>query len=232
MLRFSDAYDLCRPFVPRPQRQGFSAFAAHAFGRVPEARSQRGFRPRPPSMPGSRPRRKAKTGPCPAGGPMVGNNRQSMLLYLGAAGFVLLIACANVGNLLLSRGARRQKEFASAVGSGGGAGAARAPTPDRPAARFWAGWAGCCWRAGVVRCLSRSPPECPQFMRSPSMAGCWASLSWSWLWRDGVGLAPALARVALGPARGARRGEPHGGQRRTPAASLARGPGGARVPRR
>jgi putative ABC transport system permease protein len=48
------------------------------------------------------------------------NNSRPLFFFLGAASIVLLLACANVANLLLSRALRRQREFAIRGALGGG----------------------------------------------------------------------------------------------------------------
>lgn len=134
---------------------------------------------------------------------IVGDSRTALLLLLGAVGFVLLIACTNVVNLLLAHTNRRAHEFAIRVALG----ASRARVVRHVLAQCAllsaiggvAGVASAYWAVGMIRRLA--PASLP---RAGEIRVDWAAL----IFALAVTIATTFA-FGLLPALRAARTDPH-----------------------
>ncbi len=155
---------------------------------------------------------------------LVRSVRPSLLLLLGAVGCVLLIACANVANLLLARAAARQKEVAIRTAMGASRGRVlRQMLTESVLLSTIGGAVGLLLSFWLIELLvSISPPDSPRFGEaSLDLRVLVFTLAISAFTGLIFGLAPALQASKLDVSgslkEGGRTGEGH---RRTSARSL------------
>lgn len=133
---------------------------------------------------------------------VVGDTRPVLFMLLGAVTFVLLIACANVASLLLSRSGERRKEMAirAAIGAGRARVVRQLLTESVLLALIGGGFGLLLGAGGLKFLLAWSPPNLPR-LHEATLNGKVLAFSLVLSLATGIlfGLAPALhaSRVSL-----------------------------------
>jgi predicted permease len=148
----------------------------------------------------------------------VGDTRPLLLLLLGAVGFVLLIACANVAHMLLARAAARQRELVVRAALGAGrARLVRQLLAESLLLAALGGLAGVALAAAALDLVATHMPALPLGGRAIALNGFVLAVMTAVTLAAGVafGLAPALraTRVDVGDVLRDGRGGSSGAER-------------------
>jgi predicted permease len=133
---------------------------------------------------------------------MVGEFRRTSWLMVAAVGFVLLIGCANVANLLLARGANRQREIA--IRSALGAGRARVVQQlivESLVLAALSGAAGLLMSAWIIDLIPKLPAISIPLLETARLgwSGLWLAAAISLITGLAAGIVPALRSSYVHP---------------------------------
>jgi predicted permease len=148
---------------------------------------------------------------------LVGDMRLPLLVFLGAVACVLLIVCANVANLTLTRGAGRQREIAVRIALGAGRGrVVRQLLTESLVLAVAGGLVGVALAAFGVRVFALAVPDGLPWYISLRLDGSVVLFTFLLAAATGmlVGLVPAFRTTDLQPASGLRQGTGGSGEPR------------------